>query len=84
MNDLFDRAATVDMISYDTGATTGTLRLSMGAPSVNQSVNFGTAATENSKDYAIGVEIAQSKSDIRILYLYKVYRWRVDHWFRPF
>ena len=55
------RADSDDMISYDSGAATNNLLLSTAAPTKGQSVNFGTATIHNSRNYAIGVDVAQSK-----------------------
>lgn len=51
------------MISYASGAANGNLLLATlpSAPTVGQSVSFSSATVEDSRNYAIGVAVAQSK-----------------------
>ena len=55
------RYVDADMIPYDVGTSNMNLLLPLATPTVGQSVSFGTAFVEASRDYAIGVGIAQSK-----------------------
>ena len=43
------------------GDELGNLLLETTAPSVGQAVNFGGATVENTREYAIGLQVAQSK-----------------------
>ena len=48
------------MISYGAGASAWNLLLSTAAPTIGQSVNYGAAGVEAGRDYAFGIDIAQS------------------------